>query len=475
MNKIECPEITEKVESKNHLVFAVLLVGCMICSFLQTALTTALPPIMQDFNISAATGQWLTSAYSLAMGIMIPATAFLIRRYSVKRLFLLFMSLFTVGLFLSASAVSFPILMLGRVFQALGCGILLSLTQVVILTIYPVNKRGTVMGIYGLAVGAIPVFAPTLAGMVVDSLGWQWIFLAAAVLSVLDIAAGIKILGNLLETVKQSFDIISMLFCAVGFCGLLFGLGNIGSYNFLSVYVAFPILFGCAFLVFFVIRQLNLKIPLLDMHDFKNREFRLSVIISMLMYTIMMAGSTLLPIYIQSMRGYSATFSGLVTIPGSLIMALISPFVGKIYDKMGIRKLLYAGSTLLLISCIGLTSLSDSTSMIYVAIMFFIRLLAIGLIMMPLATWGLSTIPANNTANGTALLTSLRTIAGAISSAVFVALMTMAAASPKNPNPELQIYGINVSFIAISVVAAVLFLMSIIFVRKDCKAVDIKQ
>ena len=445
-----------------HGIFVVLLLACMVCSFLQTALNTAIPVIMGDFQITASTAQWLTSAYSLTMGIMIPATAFLIRRFSAKKLFFIFMPCFTIGALLSALAPSFPALMLGRVLQAIGCGVLLSLTQVITLTIYPAEKRGTMMGIYGLAVGAIPVFSPTLSGFIVDSMGWHVIFWITAILGGVILLVGAKLVSSPLETVKQRFDTISMALCAMGFGGVTLGLGNISAHNYISI--AIPLIVGCASLVLFAVRQLRMEAPFLDVRLLKNRELRLSIIGSMLMYCAMIAGSTLLPIYLQRMRGYSAAISGLVTMPGSLVMAVISPFAGRIYDKVGIRKLLYIGSALLTVSCAGLCLLTDNTSVVYIAAMFFLRLLAIGLMMMPLATWGLSTTPRSSTASGTALITSLRTIAGSIGSAVFVALMSSVSSTGSNIDP---IHGVNVSFIGITAVSAVLLATSLIFVRKQ--------
>ena len=450
-------------------IFAVLLIACMICCFLQTALNTAVPVIMFDFQISASAAQWLTSAYSLTMGVMIPATAFLIRRFSAKKLFIIFMALFSAGAFLSALASSFPVLMFGRILQALGCGVIMSLTQVVTLTVYPPEKRGVMMGIYGLAVGAIPVFSPTLAGFVVDGAGWPAIFWAAAILGAVVLFVGFKFVSNPLETVKQRFDTPSMILCAAGFGGLTLGLGNISSHDVIATLV--PLLIGCVSLILFAIRQFRMKEPFLDVRLLKNRELRFGVAGSMLMYCAMIAGSTLLPLYLQSMRGFSAADSGLVTMPGSLAMAAISPFAGKIYDKIGIRKPLYIGSALLTVSCAGLCFLTADTSILYISALFFLRLLAIGLMMAPLSTWGLSTTSAKDMANGSALLTSLRTIAGSIGSAVFVAVMTAVSASNGNANP---IYGVNIAFIGITAVSAVLFAASLIFVKEKSR-INISQ
>ena len=156
------------------LIFINIMITCIASSMLATALTTALPPIMEDFGLTIATGQWLTSGYSLAMGIMMPLTAFLITRFPTKRLYVTAIGLFIAGLLICVLAPSFPVMMVGRILQASGNGILTSMAQVILLTVFPEDKRGTIMGWYGLSVGAAPVIAPTLAGVLVDSFGWQY-------------------------------------------------------------------------------------------------------------------------------------------------------------------------------------------------------------------------------------------------------------------------------------------------------------
>ncbi len=451
-----------------NMIFAVLLASSIISSLLQTALTTAIPIIMKDLGISAATAQWLTSAYSLVMGIMVPATAYLIRRFPTKQLFIAAMSIFTLGLLFAAVAKEFPLLMIGRILQAIGNGILLSLTQVVILTIFPAEKRGAKLGLYGLAIGAAPVISPTLAGIIMDLASWNTIFWICMILSVIVILLAFKVLGNVLETSKQSFDAVSMILCSLGFIGLFFGLGNLGVYSLLSIYAGLPIIIGAVSLVIFTYRQLHMEEPFLELRLFRNPEFRLGVVMSMIMYAVLMAGSTLFPIYIQSLRGFSATFSGLIVMPGSLIMAVISPFAGKLYDKFGIARLFIISGVLLVVSSLGVTFLTMNTSMVYLMMILALRLLAIGLIMMPLTTWGLSTIEAKNTAHGTALLTSLRTIAGSFSSAVFISIMMAAASDYKSLSPAASdIKGMNITFICISVMAFLQFLLSVYIARKQ--------
>ncbi len=446
-----------------NYLFAVLLVASVGSSLLQTALTTALPAIMRDLNISASTGQWLTSAYSLAMGIMVPATAFLMRRFSLRHLFLSAVSLFAFGTLVAFLSTNFPLLLIGRMLQAAGNGIILPMTQVVILTIYPFERRGAVMGIYGLAVGGAPVIAPTLAGIIIDVWNWRSIFLVVLAVILVDLLLSVKFMKDIGEAEKCSFDFTSMLMCSIGFSSILIGLGNINAPNLLLLFI--PLLIGAAALGLFCRRQLHAPQPFLDLQTLRQKEFRLAVIVSMLLYAVMMAGSTLIPIYIQTIMGKSATVSGLIMMPGSLIMALISPITGKFYDRFGIRKLAVFGSTMMFLSCLCVSFVNEHTSVLYIATAYIFRLISIGCLMMPIVTWGMSGLDLASTAHGTALMTTLRTISGAFGAAIFVAIMT-ASTNIHHPGAIADAFGIDVAFICTTVLAAIAVLISVFFVGK---------
>lgn len=456
---------------KRTLIFINIIITCIASSMLATALTTALPSMIQDFNISVTTGQWLTSGYSLAMGIMMPLTAFLINRFPTRKLYLTAILGFIAGLVLSVIAPNFPILMCGRVLQACGNGILTSMAQVIILTIYPDEKKGTAMGWYGLSVGAAPVIAPTLAGLLVDSLGWQMIFYIAIAIMIISLVFAICVFDNVLDTVQKKFDILSFIVSAFAFGGITLGIGNLGAYPFVSVQVLLLLAIGIIAAVIFVNRQLHLEEPFLEIRILVNKEYALSVIGSMLLYLVMMGSSIILPLYVQSIMGYSATISGLVALPGSLIMAVISPFAGKIYDKLGMKILFLTGALCMLLSNIGMVFINMQTPLWLAATFNVIRCVSIGCLLMPLITWGTKNISSTSTAHATALLTSLRTISGAIGSAVFVAIMTAVAnSSTASHGSNAQIHGLNITFLAMSLVSAILLLIAVFGVKQPEKS-----
>ncbi|HJC83439.1 MAG TPA: multidrug efflux MFS transporter [Candidatus Anaerostipes avicola] len=449
------------------LIFINIMITCIASSMLATALTTALPPIMEDFGLTIATGQWLTSGYSLAMGIMMPLTAFLITRFPTKRLYVTAIGLFIAGLLICVLAPSFPVMMVGRILQASGNGILTSMAQVILLTVFPEDKRGTIMGWYGLSVGAAPVIAPTLAGVLVDSFGWQMIFYIDAAIMAVSFVFALIVFRDVLETKKQKFDVSSFVMSAVAFGGVTLGIGNLSGQGITNMANWVILAVGVIVFVVFVRRQIHLKEPFLEMRIVKDYKFALSLAGSMLLYLVMMGSSIIMPLYVQTVMGYSATVSGLVTLPGSLAMAVVSPFAGKIYDKLGMKKLFVAGAVCMLLSNIGMFLITMETSIWIAAFYNVIRCISIGCLMMPLVTWGVSGFDSYKTAHGTALLTSLRTIAGAVGSAVFSGIMTaVGAASAASYGSGAQMHGLNTAFLAMSFATAVLLLIAVFLVKE---------
>lgn len=414
-------------EKKRSLIFVNIIISCVASAMLITALTTALPAVASDLKISLATGQWLTSGYSLVMGMMMPLTAFLITRFPTKKLYLTGLGISLAGLLLCAVAPNFGIVMIARGLQAIGNGITASMGQVIILTIYPPEKRGTAMGWYGLSTGAAPAFAPVLAGVIVDTLGWRAIFYCSFVVFAVAFLWAMYAFDDVLETERKNFDMLSFLLSAVAFGGITLGIGNIDSCGVTSVAVWPILLLGGAASVAFAIRQLRLERPFLELRVFGDKSFLQSVITSMAVYFVMMGLSVLLPLFIQTVCGYSATVSGMIRLPGSLVMAVVSLLAGKIYDKIGIRKLFLTGTGVMFLAGLGLMLINAESPLWVIATVNIVYNAAIGFLLMPLVTWGVHGLDASMTAHGSALQNSLRTVAGSIGTAIFVSVMTSAA------------------------------------------------
>lgn len=439
-------------DKQRMLIFINLMVTGIATSMLATAMTTALPPVVEYFGISMTTGQWMTSGYSLAMGIVMPLTAFLVKKVPTRKLYISGIVCFIIGEFACIIAPGFGIMMVGRVLQAIGNGVLTSMGQVIILSVYPSEKKGTMMGWYGLASTAAPIIAPTIAGVLVDTVGWKYIFIYTMIIMIISLVMSVINFTDVLTLQDVTFDVSSFVMSIFTFGGITLGIGNIGSYGIVSLQSGLPLIIGIAGAVMFVSRQLKLEKAFLDIRILKEKEYSLAVISSMLLYLVMMGGSVLMPLYVQSVLGYSAVTSALVTLPGSVATALINPLAGRVFDKMGIKKLFVVGSICLLLSNVGMYFVTLSTPLVLAAIFNVIRNVSIGCLMMPLLTWGTSRVAKDKVADASTLLTSLRTVAGSIGSAVFVAIMSAAAASSQAVYGDAAaMHGVNIAFVSMSV------------------------
>jgi EmrB/QacA subfamily drug resistance transporter len=457
----------ELTDRKRTLIFINLIVSGIASSILSTAMTTALPSLVEYFGVSTASGQWVTSGYSLAMGMVMPLTAYLITKFPTRKLYISGISVFLVGLFLSLLASNFPVMMAGRVLQACGNGVLLSTAQVTILTIYPKEKKGTMMGTYGLATTAAPVIAPTIAGLMIDAFGWKSIFYLVLVVMLVSLVMACMVFENVLELQNKKFDTLSFVESIFAFGGVTLGIGNVSSYRLVSLETMIPLLVGIVGCICFAHRQFSLETPFLDLKILQNRQYATSVVASMVLYFTMMGSSVLMPLYVQTVMGRSAVTSGLVTLPGSLATALISPIAGKLFDKMGIRKIFILGSICLVLSNVCMCFINMDTPLVVASLFNIVRNVSIGALMMPLLTWGTSSVEPKKVADASSLLTSFRTVAGSIGSAVFVGIMvSVGNNSTQKYGDSALMHGLNVAFAMMALSAVVLTAIAIFGTRE---------
>ncbi|OUM64074.1 hypothetical protein PIROE2DRAFT_9239 [Piromyces sp. E2] len=435
----------KKVSSKRRTyMFLNINISCIATSMLGTALTTALPPIMKDLKITVDTGQWLTSGFGLFLAVMTPFTAFLISRFRTKRLYCIAVSFFIVGLSICAISKNFYLMMLGRIIQGCGNGLLSSMAQVIILTIYPPDRIGTMMGWYGLSIGVAPIIAPTLAGILVDTVGWRMIFIISIGIMCLSLICAIFVFEDVLPTMRKKFDVISLILSALTFGGITFAIGNMGTKDFVSYYVLFSFIVGIVSGIFFTYRQLHLKVPFLDVRILKNKDYSVSLASTVILNLILLGTSIVFPVYIQQIKRYSATISGLNALPGSLCMAIISPFAGKLYDKVGIKFLFIFGSLILSLSNFVTYFISFETSIWVVSFINIFRMVSIGCLLMPLVTWAMKDVPKYKASDATALYNSIRFIGGAVGSGLFISVMTKVANTIGKDMEHPTMYGFRV-------------------------------
>lgn len=431
-----------------------LLTGAFISILNQTLLATATPHIMGEFDLSENTGQWLTTIFMLVNGVMIPITAFLIETFTTRKLFMAAMGLFTVGTVICALAPNFPVLIAGRVVQASGAGILIPLTMTVVFSVFAPNERGTAMGMVGLVIAFAPAIGPTLSGWIVENAPWRTMFYIMLPIALIDMAIAYRVLKNVTERTFPKVDFPSIALSVVGFGGLLYGFSSAGNIGWGSPRVVATLAVGSVALVIFILRQFRLPQPILEFRVFKNRTFTIATVIGMLVFMSLIGAETILPIYMQNMAGFSALQSGMMIMPGAVLMGIMNPIAGRLMDKYGARWLGIVGMSLVTITTLLYTRLSPETTFTYVTVVFAFRMLGIAMVMMPITTAGLNQLSLNLVPHGTAMNNTMRQVSASIGTAILVTVMTMSALDTGPGATAMdRIHGVNVSFGVASVLA----------------------
>ncbi|HGZ7002674.1 TPA: DHA2 family efflux MFS transporter permease subunit [Staphylococcus aureus] len=428
-------KVNEKIkkEHKNFIfgegvsrgkILAALLFGMFIAILNQTLLNVALPKINTEFNISASTGQWLMTGFMLVNGILIPITAYLFNKYSYRKLFLVALVLFTIGSLICAISMNFPIMMVGRVLQAIGAGVLMPLGSIVIITIYPPEKRGAAMGTMGIAMILAPAIGPTLSGYIVQNYHWNVMFYGMFIIGIIAILVGFVWFKLYQYTTNPKADIPGIIFSTIGFGALLYGFSEAGNKGWDSVEIETMFAIGIIFIILFVIRELRMKSPMLNLEVLKFPTFTLTTIINMVVMLSLYGGMILLPIYLQNLRGFSALDSGLLLLPGSLIMGLLGPFAGKLLDTIGLKPLAIFGIAVMTYATWELTKLNMDTPYMTIMGIYVLRSFGMAFIMMPMVTAAINALPGRLASHGNAFLNTMRQLAGSIGTAILVTVMT---------------------------------------------------
>ncbi len=333
----------KKSDRPPYGILTVLMIGAFISFLNNTLLNIALPTIMKDLEIGPSTAQWLTTGFMLVNGILIPTSAFLIQKFSVRQIFLAAMTLFTLGTLLAGIAHIFPILLAGRMLQAAGSAILMPLLMNVMLVSFPIEKRGTAMGVFGLILMFAPAIGPTLSGWIVEHYDWRMLFHFISPIAIVILVLGFFLLKDKKDKVDLRLDFVSLLLSSVGFGGILYGFSSAGSKGWGSPLVYLTIAVGVISLVVFILRQNKQEEPLLNFSVYRYPMFALASAISMVLNMALFSGMMLLPIYVQNIRGISPMDAGLLLLPGALLMSIMSPLTGKLFDKFGGRILAIIG------------------------------------------------------------------------------------------------------------------------------------
>lgn len=460
--------------SKRKITLIILILGAFVTVLNQTVVTPALPPIMTEMGIDAATAQWLTTGFTLVNAIMIPITAFLIDRFTTRALFIVSMGIFALGSLLCGLAPNFPLLLTGRLAQAAGAGILMPMVMTVLMLMFPVERRGTAMGMFGVVIAFGPAIGPTVAGLVIDHYSWRDLFVAIAVFAAIVIAVTPFVLQKQKPNSEGvTLDKPSLILSTLGFGTMLYGFSVIGSSG-ISVEALVASFVGVIILIFFFRRQLSMEKPMLNVRVLQNHKFLMGTIIGMLVQASLLSAGILMPIYLQSLMGYSATVSGLVLMPGAILMGIMGPVAGRLFDKHGPRVLSIVGMVLLVISTFAFATLNDSTDVVFLTVLYTLRMFSLSLVNMPITTWAMNALDNKVMNHGTSVNNTFRQVSGSLGTAILVSVYTLVAASLMGSMDSIHasITGINVSFAVSGVLCAIGLIMTIIFVKNTSSSRD---
>ncbi|MCG2360816.1 DHA2 family efflux MFS transporter permease subunit [Staphylococcus epidermidis] len=405
-------------------ILAAMLFGMFIAILNQTLLNVALPKINTEFNISASTGQWLMTGFMLVNGILIPISAFLFNKYSYRKLFIIGLALFTLGSLVCAISFNFPIMMSGRVLQAIGAGILMPLGSNVIVTIFPPEKRGVAMGTMGIAMILAPAIGPTLSGYIVQNYHWNVMFYGMFFIGIIAIVIGLFWFKLYQSTTNPKADIPGIIYSTIGFGSLLYGFSEAGNKGWGSTEIVTMFIVGTVFIIFFIIRELRMKAPMLNLEVLKYPTYTLTTIINMIVMMSLYGGMILLPLYLQNLRGFSALDSGLLLLPGALVMGALGPVAGKLLDTIGIKPLAIFGIGIMTYATWELSKLNMDTTYLHIMWIYIVRSFGMAFIMMPIMTAGMNALPPRLISHGNAFVNTMRQLAGSIGTAILVTVMT---------------------------------------------------
>ncbi|MDN4606106.1 DHA2 family efflux MFS transporter permease subunit [Sporosarcina highlanderae] len=483
-------DIKKMHEKPPYGMIAILFFGAFVAFLNNTLLNIALPVIMNEFQVKPSAVQWLTTGFMLVNGIMIPASAFFVQKFTNRRLFLTAMTLFSIGTALAIFAPTFGLLVAARMIQASGSALMMPLLMNVMLVAFPIEKRGSAMGIFGLVMFTAPAIGPTLSGWIVEHYSWRTLFEIVLPFAILSIVFALWKLKNITPNTNVKLDVFSLALSSVGFGGLLYGFSSAGEKGWDAPIVYGTIAIGAISLIVFILRQLRMENPMLDFRIYKHPMFALASVISIVLSVAMFSGMILTPLYVQEVRGISPFEAGILMLPGAVVMGIMSPITGKLFDKYGAKVLALTGLTITVITTFYLSRLELTSGYYYLMMLYTVRMFGMSMVMMPIMTNGLNQLPMRSNPHGTAMNNTLQQVSGAIGSAILLTIMTKrmersgmslaqeAATSGNIPSDQnalaafqhqieikAMLDGINFSFLIATVIAVVALFLTLFIKR----------
>lgn len=428
----------------------------ILCS---TLMNIALPTFMDVFHISEAHVQWVTNGYMLVNALMIPVSSYLIKRFSFKWLFIFFTGIFLCGTLIGGLANSFNLLVIARMIQAIGAGMMMPLVNVLAIRYALPGKKGRIMGIIGLAFNCAPILGPAVSGFMLDYLSWRYLFILIIPFAVITLLLSLWMLPYIPHNEFQQFNGLGFTVITLGLWSLLMGLSNVSNYPLLSFNVGGMAIIGLVFIVIFYLNQRRSTHPLINLSVFEHRQFLLATVINMLITATMYGNAILIPLLVQIVLGESTVISAIAVLPGAILTGLLSTTSGRFYDRYPIQWLVGAGLLIDIIGTTGQAMIGARSSVVIITVFQTVRQFGLVTMLIPLQTQALSLLPNEIVPDAVACFNTLRQIAAAFGTALIVSVVGIVNHLIHNSTSHL---GIQSGF----AFCLVLLLISLILSRK---------
>lgn len=408
----------------------------LLCS---TLMNIALPTFMNVFHISEAQVQWVTNGYMLVNALMIPVSSFLIKRFPFKNLFIIFSGIFLLGTIIGAIAWSFNLVVIARMIQALGAGMMMPLVNVLAIRYAKPGKKGQIMGIIGLAFNCAPILGPAISGFLLHFFSWRYLFLLIIPFAVITLLLSFFLLPKIPHNEHPRFNTLALILITGGLWSLLMGLSNVSNNHLLSFNVAGYVLIGLVFLFLFFLNQRHSNRQLINFGIFSHKQFVFATVINMLITSTMYGNAILIPLLVQIVLGKSTVISAIAVLPGAILTGLLSTMSGRFYDIYPIKILVGTGLIIDIIGTIGQAAIGARSSVLMITLFQTIRQFGLVTMLIPLQTQALSLLPNEIVPDAVATFNTLRQIAAAFGTALIVSIVGIVNHLVHNPSSHLGI------------------------------------
>ncbi len=394
------------------IITVVLLGSCFISLASQTMMVTALPVIQEDLHVSLNAVQWLTTGYTLIIGIVTPLSSNMYEKFTNRHVFIGIIGTFLVGTLVGCFASNFTSLLIARLIQACASGMLMTFQMTTMISIYPIEKRGSILGLSSLVISAAPALGPTISGLILEFLSWRWLFILVLPLMILAFIVGYLKLPNFSTPRPIKIDYISVIISLIG-SGLALGSLTVFQINFW--YGLIMLISGFIIIGGFVKRQLHLKNPMLKVQIFTYPSFRWMTIVGVFTFMVLLGTEQLIPIYTEKIIGMGSFLSGLILLPGAIANAITASIVGRLYDQYGPKWLITIGAVIMLVASIPLVLVSRHSSITLLTLTYMLRMIGNAFVFSPALSEAFSNLNQEENSHGTALNNTLRQVFGAVS------------------------------------------------------------